>query len=131
VSIEACDGNVTEGKMVCAANEYAPRPANPWMFGEAVCCNASGRSPSMEMMTTRLDAGVGEGVTDGDAMGVAVGVLSGGRVAFTVRVAEAMGGTVGATVCSAGSATDPVAQAYSQLSAASHTTSRGVITSAA
>jgi hypothetical protein len=85
----------------------------------------------MEMMTTRLDAGVGEGETVGDAMGVAVGVLSGGRVAFTVRVAEAMGGTVGATVCSAGSATDPVAQAYSQLSAASHTTSRGVITSAA
>jgi hypothetical protein len=80
--MEAWDGSVALGKIVCAVSEYAPLLINSIKFGIGVSSIASGRSPSMLMMITRF-FGVG--------VGVIVCVIVGTRVCVGVGVIVAVG----------------------------------------
>ena len=59
VNIETCAGNVLDGRIVCALQEYAPRPVSARMLGARPDTTASGRKPSIEMMATAVRACVG------------------------------------------------------------------------
>src|SRR4051812_5257394 len=69
-SIDACEGSVVDGMMVWACHVNAPTLARPVRVG-AAWMSASGRSPSIETITTR--GGVGEAAGPGTA---AVGWLA-------------------------------------------------------
>src|SRR5678815_2844294 len=60
-NIDACDGSVVDGMIVCACHVYAPRAARPMIAGAPAWSSASGRSPSTEKITTRGVAGEGDG----------------------------------------------------------------------
>lgn len=79
--MEAWDGSVVLGRMVCAFNVYAPLCINDntlTMFAAAI---ASGRSPSKLTINTREIAGVGVDVAPAVGRGASAvggGVLLGG-----------------------------------------------------
>src|SRR5678815_2229790 len=60
-NIDACDGSVVDGMIVCACHVYAPRAARPMIAGAPAWSSASGRSPSTEKITTRGVEGEGDG----------------------------------------------------------------------
>src|SRR5574337_924142 len=90
--MEACAGSVAGGKMVCACQVCAPRRARALMFGASACRRASGRRPSIEMMTIpRLCSGLvfeGRGVADGLRIEAGVWVIDGRGVKAGVRVGD-------------------------------------------
>jgi hypothetical protein len=85
--MEAWDGNVELGYMVCAVKEYAPFFINFRTFGMGASSIASGRSPSMLRMITRC-FGVGVGVSVKVAVGVRVSVGEGVIVNVGVALAK-------------------------------------------
>jgi hypothetical protein len=86
--MEACDGSVTLGKMVCAVSEYAEVCIRVWRLSIGASEMASGRRPSMDRINTRRARGAG--------VAVMVGVRVSVGVAVTVSVAVALGVDVSA-----------------------------------
>src|SRR5574337_1165118 len=93
VSIEACEGRVELGRMVCAESVYAPSRMRSKTLGMGANSIESGRQPSMLRIRTRLTAGCGASVAVGLEAGVAVSM--GMRV--VPGVDEGSGAAVGAT----------------------------------
>lgn len=87
--MEAWDGSVALGKMVCAFNVYALLCIRSRRFGMGAARMASGRSPSMDRIRTREarggDVGVKVGVCVGASVAVAVAVWVGVSVKAAVR----------------------------------------------
>ena len=97
--MDAWDGRVELGKMVCALSVYAPLCINAITFVIFASAMASGRSPSKVTINTREIFGVGVTVFVGTmTSSVAGGVLLG------TRVAVMMGGIA---VGGGGEANDP------------------------
>ena len=92
--MEACDTSVTLGNTVCAPSENAPLCISVTRFGMGASEIASGRSPSMERITTRRAGGAKVGVSVGEGVSVGVAV----NVCVAVAVCEAVGVRVGVWV---------------------------------
>ena len=92
--MEVCEIRVTLGYTVCAFSVYAaPLCMSFKRFGIGAREMASGRSPSMDRISTRLITGTGVGASVGVDVSVEVAGNVGGSVAVAVTVAG--GGKVG------------------------------------
>src|SRR5688500_4258327 len=91
--MEACATSVTLGNTVCAPSENAPLCIRVIRFDMDAGKMASGRSPSMETITTRRAGGANVGVIVGES--VLVGVADGVTVCDAVGVSVGAGVTVG------------------------------------
>jgi hypothetical protein len=90
---------VTLGSTVWAFQDTAPSAINRSICGVCACLNASGRSPSMLMMSTPVTGGgEGVGVCDGVGVNVGVGVGVGVCVGVAVGVWVAVGVGFGVSV---------------------------------
>ena len=97
--MDAWDGRVELGKMVCALSVYAPLCINAITFVIFASAMASGRSPSKVTINTREIVGVGVAVF----VGTITSSVAGGGVLLGTRVAM-MGGAI---VGGGGEANDP------------------------
>ena len=85
--MEAWEINVTLGCTVCALSVYAELAMSACKFGMGASAMASGRSPSMDRISTRRARGSGVGVTLGVNVAVAVAVAVGVNVDIGGNVA--------------------------------------------
>jgi hypothetical protein len=92
-SIDACDGSVELGKMVCALRLEAPEAIKASSAVIGVSSITSGRSPSKLMISTRDTSGAGVGESVGVRVGSGVKVAVGAAV--DVKVADGSGVSVG------------------------------------
>src|SRR5690349_11912935 len=99
--MDECATSVILGNTVWAPRENAPLCISPIRLFIGAGRIASGRSPSMEMITTRRAAGIQVGVRVGMGDCVAVGVASvavGVKVGVGVSVAVGVAVSVGVAV---------------------------------